>query len=127
MTLRSLTVLGALLALGACGDDSGDGDHAQEEAGEGCPPELTYASVAEPFLEAHCELCHSPKTAASLGDGNVIDSEARIREHGKGLYDLVLSGEMPKSGGPVPADEKKDFLDWMECSGATASGHDHMH
>jgi cytochrome c5 len=124
MTFRSMIVLGALL--GACGDDADDGS-ASEGASEGCPPELTYAAAGAPVLERYCAACHAPTSAEKLGDGNVIDSESRIREHGKGLYDLVLSGEMPKAGGPIPEQQKLDFLDWMECSGATASGHDHMH
>jgi cytochrome c5 len=124
MTFRSLLMLSALLVYGACGDD--DGDAAEEETPGECPDELSYAATAEPFLETYCLQCHSPTNAAKLGDGNVIDSETRIREHGKGLYDLVLSGEMPKVG-TVPAAEKQDFLDWMECSGAAAGGHDHTH
>jgi cytochrome c5 len=121
-------MVGALLALGACGDDSGesDDDHAHEEAPNECPPELTYAAVGAPFLEKYCVACHSPTTASALGESNIIDTEARIREHGSGLYDLVFSGEMPKSG-TVTAADKKEFLDWMECSGAAAGGHDHSH
>ncbi|HEX5660317.1 MAG TPA: hypothetical protein VFX59_24145 [Polyangiales bacterium] len=128
MTFRTLTMLTVCLGLAACGDDaSSDDDQSDEETPSECPAELSYAAVGEPFLAKYCETCHSPVTAAKLGDSNVIDTEARIREHGKGLYDLVLSGEMPKSGGPVPAAEKKEFLDWMECSGAAAGGHDHSH
>jgi cytochrome c5 len=128
MTFRSLMMLSAVLALGACGDDGGDDDApAEETPPDECPTELTYDAVAAPFLENWCESCHSPTAASKLGAGNVIDSETRIREHGKGLYDLVLSGEMPKAGGPVPEAEKKNFLDWMECSGAAAGGHNHSH
>ncbi|MET0286028.1 MAG: hypothetical protein ABW352_16215 [Polyangiales bacterium] len=128
MTFRSLTMAGALLALGACGDDSseGDDDHSHEGGADECPAELTYAASAAPVLQKYCAACHAPTTASALGAGNIIDTEARIREHGKGLYDLVLSGEMPKSG-KLPDAEKTNFLDWMECSGAAAAGHDHSH
>ncbi len=115
----------AVALLMACGDDGSDAEAVDESLA--CPPELTYAKVGESFLEAHCLVCHSAVNAEKLGDGNVIDSNARIREHGKYLYDLVLSGEMPKSGAAVPEAEKRDFLDWMECSGAAASNPAHMH
>lgn len=115
-------MMGALLALAACGDDGSD-EATQDE----CPPELSYAASGAPFLATYCASCHAAEHAKQLGDGDVIDSEAAVRVHGKGLYDLVLSGEMPKSGGPVPDAPKRDFLDWMECSGAAASGHDHSH
>jgi len=125
-TIMTMFAAASLIAASACGDDD---DHGTEEglAEEECPAELSYALIAEPFLEEHCAVCHSEKAAQALGDGNVIDSEASIREHGSHRFELVESGEMPKSGGPVPAAEKKDFLDWLECSGATAAGDGHAH
>jgi cytochrome c5 len=124
MTLRNLALLGlgALLAAGACGDDSADAD-------SDCPAELSYAKTAEPFLEAYCLACHSEKSAAAVGDGHIFATEALVREHGESMYEQVLSGAMPKGGAKPSDDEKRNFLEWLECSGATAegAGHDHDH
>jgi hypothetical protein len=121
-------MFGALLALSACGDDDGDDSAVHEEQVQAdCPSDLTYERSAAPVLKAYCETCHSEKSAAKLGANTVITDEAAIRTHGKGLYELVEGGQMPMAGGPIPAQLKTDFLDWMECSGAAASGHNHDH
>lgn len=110
---------------GSTGDDSAtDGGLALSWA---CPPELSFQAVGKPFLETYCARCHAPTRARELGASHVIDTEARVREHGMGLYDLVLSGAMPRAGGPVPEADKRDFLDWLECSGASSAGQDHSH
>lgn len=132
MTLRNLAVfgLGALLVAGACGDDSSDADGDTEEAaaaGNTCPAELTYQTTAVPFLDKYCLTCHAQKTAAALGEGHIFDTEALVREHGESMYEQVLSGAMPKSGTKPGDDEKRDFLEWLECSGATAEGAGHSH
>lgn len=108
---RKPLVLGlGILLLGACGGDD-------KKVENTCEPQQTFALVGEPFLRTYCQSCHNSASAVELGGGHAFEKEADLRSHGDDAYELVDSGEMPRSGPRPPEDQKAAFLAWLQCSG----------
>lgn len=105
----------------ACG--GGGSGRANPDDGGDCPPMLSYALTARPFLEKYCLTCHAPAARdrrGAPGDAN-FDVLAGIRAHGDVMHTFVQEGFMPPPEFPelpVPsAQERDDYVAWLECSG----------
>jgi cytochrome c5 len=109
----------------ACGSDAKKADDLEVE--NTCAASVSYETVGEPFLEAHCQRCHGSAVGRALGGGHVFASEAQLAEHGHDAYEHVEAGTMPKDGAKVPEAEKRAFLDWLECSGLAEGDGSHAH
>lgn len=98
----------------------------EEEDMPSCAPDVTYRTVAKPFLDQYCRDCHS-KAAADAGAKvpHVFTNEASVRELGLHIYEALENEVMPPLEDepelPTPSfKERKAMLEWLECSGATA-------
>ena len=116
--------IGLAMAALACG---GDGDQPESpDAGDTCPPSLSYALTARPFVERYCLTCHSPGSPDRHGAPAAanFDSLAGIRARGEVMHTFVQEGRMPPPEFPeLPqpsAQERDTYVAWLECSGSAA-------
>ena len=85
--------------------------------------EVSFATEVMPILERHCWECHSEESAelglkldtyegvmAGSDYGTVVeagDADASL------LVDMIVSGDMPDGGDPVPAEELDVIKAWI--------------
>ena len=91
-----------------------------------CAPDVTYRSVAKPFLDQYCRDCHSNAAAdAGMKVPHVFTNEASVKKLGPHIYEAIENEAMP----PLEEDpelprpsfrDRKAMLDWLTCSGAAA-------
>ncbi|MET0342968.1 MAG: hypothetical protein ABW252_18320 [Polyangiales bacterium] len=116
----------AIIAMGCGGSGSQDSDDDHHE----CPPSLSYAQTAKPFVDKYCITCHgaaSTDRRAAPRDAN-FDDLAGLRAHGTMVHTYVQEGRMPppeQEGLPRPSAQERDtFVEWTVCSGI-AGEHSH--
>jgi cytochrome c5 len=126
----SLTMLGALSLIVACGDDSGDDDEGSSgDAGEQEEPDLpdvdcdaqdipTFEEVA---AFDKCTTCHSSELSGAERNGAPADDNwdtyEEAMEHADEIAHEVFEGEMPPegSGMTLTATEEEELYLWALC------------
>jgi uncharacterized membrane protein len=133
MTFRkwfAVTAVCAAAAFGACGSDDSSGGDDDDDTANTCETGVSYAAVGKPFADQFCVSCHGKDVdvgdrVGAPEDVN-FDTEAGLREHGMHVFEEVMEEMMPPKDSKQPtADQRADFLDWLECSGASKVEHDH--
>ena len=81
-------------------------------------PPLTYENFGEPWLDQHCNGCHSSllyqhqRTKAPLGVD--FDTWQGVLDHAGRIDVRVSDGTMPPAAGPTE-EERRLFDEWMQC------------
>lgn len=125
MQLRS-DVLSALAVTAALGlAIQADLSHSAEEpVAPAVHEEVSFTSEVMPILEQYCWECHSEESA-ELGlkldtyEGVMAGSDyGTVVEAGDGdgslMIDMMLGGDMPENGDPVPADQIELIKTWID-------------
>ncbi|MEM7416080.1 MAG: c-type cytochrome domain-containing protein [Gemmatimonadota bacterium] len=126
MQLRS-DVLSALAVTAALGlAIQADLSHSAEAVvqPEAVHEPVSFATEVMPILEQHCWECHSDQSA-ELGlkldtyEGVMAGSDyGTVVEAGDGdgslMIDMMLGGDMPENGDPVPADQIEMIKTWID-------------
>ncbi len=91
------------------------------------PPALTFESDIRPILKAHCFYCHGEDKNIEAGvdlrqvrrmlESYTIDE---LDPHLSLLLDVVESGEMPKDGKPLAAEDVETIRQWLAGGFPTA-------
>jgi hypothetical protein len=124
----SLTVLGALSLIAACGDDSGDADEGGADGGEeehlpmvDCEDGEDIPGFADVAAFEKCAGCHSSDLSGAERNGAPSDDNwddyEQAMEHAEEIAHEVYEGEMPPEGSGVTltADEKSELYRWALC------------
>lgn len=87
-----------------------------------CPPQgtaLTYASFGAPFLDAHCNGCHSAEVGSRHGAPGTFrfDTLGDVRRHAPRIFVRAAATNVSMPPGPddPPADERDQLAEWLAC------------
>lgn len=125
MLLRSdvLAALAVSTAIGLAVQSDLAHEAAQPEAPTEMVEPVSFATEVMPILEQYCWECHSEESA-ELGlkldtyEGVMAGSDyGTVVEAGDAdgslMIDMILSGDMPDGGDPVPADQIEILKTWV--------------
>lgn len=78
--------------------------------GDAGPMNVSYANQVQPIFDSKCDACHS------WGYDTVVNQNSRVVPGNLGasaLYQRTLSGDMPRSGGPLTSTQQNLLRDWI--------------
>lgn len=127
--LQQLTQVHGLLELEGIKLDplpsfTGEGSGGTTPAGTGAPGAVSFSKEIAPFLVTRCGRCHVTQTRGkvsmasyeALMKGHPDDGPIILPNNSKGsrMIEVIESGDMPRGGGKVPAEEFALLAKWID-------------
>lgn len=74
------------------------------------PANVSYANQVQPIFDAKCDACHSWNFDSTVNqNGRIVPGNLGA----SAIYQRTLSGDMPRSGGPLTSTQQNILRDWI--------------
>lgn len=74
------------------------------------PMNVSYSAQVQPIFDARCDACHQWSYDVIVGvNGRIVPGNLNA----SGIYTRTLSGDMPRSGGPLTGTQQVLLRDWI--------------